>query len=915
MTTPNWSSPADIPVGAANYGSLAAFAAKTQADWEAEFKEPFQANAEDFLDGLFGDLPTGGPFGLTLVTEIVRQLIGDSEAVFTSISDAISAIGTWAINLVVGGVSAVLQQIDTFFTNIPNLSTWLTTFQTLIDGLLGISNFSTFVQTLKTVINSLVSVTGLSTFLDTLKGLIGGLTGVTNLSTWTAVLKQVIDFFTAIASNVRGAFLTAMQTVVNFFSGLIGTHGSLETWLTTLPLVNDVIGVINSLTNGAYTAISDGLTGLAAWASKKLDVSTLVSSLLGSWVNPVTGTNTTLPDLIAYATKLVTDESVLLAQNILGFIPFELLSMIPVGFIGNPTTQPNLVTDQGFSSSAVLQAGNGWVWDNTNNVDSSGGSAKVTGDGGVKQLFSNPFAVTAGQKLKLSAYAKWTKPLTATPVILIGLRGYNGDTQTFTTTVASVTAKSGSTSLNTSLNYNLGTNTTASVSNGWVKIESTDDYTVPANTTEVRMLLGVTNGPSGTTVWFDDAYTAQTALLGKSLVDGLVDSLLDLLPLETHQALLDVLGKTPGANLQTVLTQINAFLTGSSALNGSNILSGNIDAKRIQELINTWVQAVLGLGGQTTPGSPDTVAQKLSDLAIAVKGQTTNVQQNTQDITNLTTRVTNLETAKDSTPNGIIARLVALETKANFSPVTPPSTGPTPVSVFDSFDGRTTMGANWTVYQTFSNGNTLSIPNSQDAQYVCPQFNSSTQQVMAIWNGTGKKSATTFQKIFCTLGSAAGIPAVGTMGFNDLIGLANPAVPTSGIVWRFYADGTSKVFYRTTGLEADPWSPSGLLGSFSAPISTATGKPIQPTTGTPVELYIGDKTGAVSGSASNSTVLYAKFGGAILGPVSIGSSIIAAMGSSQGWGFGMGQGLSAGLFGQGASQVPATLAVWGAQDQ
>lgn len=912
MTTPNWDSPSDIPIGSANYGGLAAFAAKTQTDWENEFKAPFETNATNFLEGLFGDLPTGGPFGLTLVTEIVKQLLDDPTATFTSISDAISAIGTWALDLIVGGVSAVLQQIDEFFTNIPNLSTWLTTFQTLIDGLLGITNFSTFVDTLKTVINSLVSVTGLSTFLDTLKTLITGLLGISSFESWVAGFKTLVDFFNGLVTSIGSTLWTVLTEIVNFFTDLFDGSGSVTDFLGNLPLVGDVIDVINSLTGGAYTAISEGLTGLVEWAQKLPVVGTLVSALLGSWVNPVTGTNTTLPDLIAYATKLVTDESAVLARNLLGFIPFELISLIPTGFVGN--TAPNLVTDQGFSSSAVLQTGNGWTWDNTNNVDSAGGSAKVVGDGGVKQLFSNLIAVTEGQTLSLSTSVKWTKGTTATPIFLIGLRGYDAsEAQTFTTTVSSISGKSGSINSSTSNNYNLGTNTTATFSNGWVKIEGTSTA-IPAGTTQVRVLLGMTNGPSGTTAWFDDVYAGKTALLGQGLVDGLVDGLLDLLPKDTHQALLDILGKTPNANLSTVLTEINKFLTGTSTLNGSNIGTGDIDANRISQLINTWVQTVLGLGGQTTTGSPDLVAQKLSDLAIAVKGQTTVVQGNTQEIGKLITRVNNLETAKDSTPNGILARLTALETKVSLTPVTPPSTGTPPVSVFDTFDGRTTMGANWVVYETFSNGNSLLIPNSQDAQYVCPQFNSSTQQVMAIWNGTGKKSATTFQKIFCTFGSAAGIPAVGSMGFNDLIGLANPAIPRSGIVWRFYANGTSKVFYRTGSLEADPWNPSGLLGSFSAPISTATGKPIQPTTGTPVELYIGDKAGIV-GSPSTSTVLYATIGGARLGPVTIGASIIAAMGSTQGWGFGMGQGLSAGILGQGASQVPASLAVWGAQDQ
>lgn len=931
MTTPNWTNPANIPAGSANYDGLAAFAAKTQQDWEDEFKAPFQNTAQNILDGLWGDLTAGAGYGLTLVTEIVRQLIGDPEAVFTSITDALSSIGTWAVNLVVGGVSAILQQIDAFFSNIPNLSTWLTTFRTLIDGLLGITNFNTWVSTFKTLINGLLGVTNFSNWVDVFKTVIDFFNGVLNLEQWLELFKKVIDFFSGILNidqwlstfkQVTDFFKTLLDAIgtqvfsilteiINYFAPIFTGAGKVTDWLNNLPAIGDVLNVIQSITGIAVTTVADGINQLVQWTQKIPVVGTLVQSILNGWKNPVTGTGNTLTDLIAYAGKLLTDESVVPTINLVGFLPPELTALIPVGHVGND--QPNLVTDGAFTTEAVIQSGNGWSWDGTTDYPgSTGGSAKVIGDGGVKQLFSNLIPVAKDQKLDLEAQIKFTKPSTATPTFIVGLRGYNGDTQTFTNTVASVVGKSGYTTASSSAAYTVGTNTTASVSGGWVKIAGS--YTIPANCTHVRMLLGVTNGPNGTTVWFDDAVTKKTSLLQQGLIDGLLNSLGSLLPKDVHQALLDVLGKTPGANIATVTTIINQFLTGNSPLNGGNILSGNISAERIQELINTWVQTVLGVGGQTPTPTPDAVAQALSNLTIAVKTQTTNIQENTQNISTLLKRVGDLETAKDATPNGILARLTKLEQTANFSTVTPPSSGPTLVSVFDSFDGRTTMGGNWVVYETFNNGNSLSIPNSQDAQYVCPQYNTSTQQVMAIWNGTGKKSATTFQKIFATYGSAAGIPGVGTMGFNDLIGLANPSLPTQGIIWRIYADGTSKVFYRTTGLESNPWDPANRLGSFSAPISTATGKPIQPTTGMPVELYIGDKNGVV-GSASNSTVLYAKLGGAILGPVPIGANIIASMGSSQGWGFGMGQGLSAGLFGYGASQTPATLGTWGAQDQ
>lgn len=883
-----------VPTGVLSATGLAALAAKTQEDWETDINSPIQNSINDVLSGFWGDLPTGGTFGLTLVTEIVRQLLGDPEAVFESVTDAISAIGTWAISLVTGALSEVLQLFETFLSSIPGLEDWL--------------------DTLKTVIDSLLDVTGLSSFLDIFKTLINGLTGITSFETWVAVFKQVNDFFAGIGSVLLTPFLTTLQTIVDWFTDLGET--SPDDFLSSLPVIGDVIEVIRKITGiESLATLGEGLTELIGWTQRLPSVASLVSSLLGSWTNPLTGTANTLVDLAEYATKLLTDESVVPTINLYGILPPDLTALIPVGHVGD--SSPNLVTDEGFSAEPVIQAGGGWTWDGTtNSTGSSSGSAKVVGDGGVKQLLSNMIQVAEKQTLDLSASVKWTKSSANTPTFLIGVRGYNASgVATFTTTFASVTAKSGYTSPSSTAAYTVGANTTASLSSGWVTISGTTTE-IPAGTTQVRMLLGTTNAPSGVTAWFDDASAKKTKKLAQALVDGLLVALGLKLPTDDYQSLLEKITSIPGATLQQVATTIAGFLTGSSALNGSNILSGDIDSAYISDLVNTWVKAVFGLGGQTTTGNPDDLSQKLSDLTISVKAQTTEIQKNAQLIATLQTKVANLETGQSATPNGVLARLTKLEQEANFATVTPPAPTVTPISVFDSFDGRTTMGTNWYVYQTFNNGNSLSIPNSQDAQYVCPQFNSTTQQVMAIWNGTGKASATKFQKIFATFGSAAGIPLSGTMGFNDFIGLADPAVPTQGIIWRFYANGTSKVFYRTTSLESNPWATSitNQLGSFSAPVSTATGKPIQPGTGMSVEVYIGDKTGVV-GSASNNNVLYAKLGGAIIGPVNIGSSVIALMGSANGWGFGMGQGLSAGILGQGASQVPATLGVWGAQDQ
>ena len=961
-------------------GSLPDQATRTEAAIKAALRDSYTAQIQsstiwqnslnNFLEGLLKQVWTALTGGLID---------------FDTTKTAFEQLASWAANLVLGGISEVLQQFETFLSGIPGLDTWLDTlktiidsllnvtglstfldvfktlingltgianlenwvgvftqvvnfftgiaanvrdaffgtFKTLIDALSGIVNFENWVATFKTLIDGLTGILNLDTWVATFKTLINGLLGITNFENWVATFKQVTDFFNNIASNLRAAFLTSIKTVVDFFSGLIGTHGSLEEWLAKIPGVSDVLQILRTITGAnAIATLEQGITELVAWTQKIPVVGSLVSSILNGWKNPVTGTGTTLADLVAYAGKLLTDETVIPSINLFGFLPFDLLSMIPVGHVGDAS--PNLISDTGFETEAAVQAGNGWTWDaTTNNTNSTGGSVKVTGDGGVRQILSNMIQVAAGQTLDLSVAIKWSKPSAATPTFLIGLRGYDAaGAQTFTKTVASVIGKAGYTTSNTTATYTVGANTTASAAGGWVTVTGKSDA-IPMGTTQVRIVLGMNNGPAGTSAWYDDAIAQKTQKIQQGLVSGLITDLLGKLPNLDFQSLLTTIAGTPGATLTSVANALAQFLTGSSTLNGSNILNGNISPAVIKDLIDTWVKTVFGVtnGNNTLANEVQAKYQQFQQGLISAAQFTTYLtsvlsapgdalQNFVQQMTGQGGRITNLESERDkaknrldilenalnSNPNGVLARLKALEDKANFTTVTPPSTTPTIVSVTDDFE-RASLGSNWNVIQVNSDGSTIGIV-SGDAKLSTPALSNTCSQVALAWNGTGKAALTGYQRISTTLGSASSVPLIGSPGFNDLIAKAAPVNPRYGIVCRYYASGVVKFFYRLGNWETDFFNPENTFGTF-----TAVAKP---TAGTLFEFYAGDKT------VSDQTKCYAKIGTSIVGPAYIGATPLGQLSSNggTGWGFGMGNGLS-GL----APQPSASLNYWSAQDQ
>lgn len=578
-----------------------------------------------FINNLFAFI--GG------VGSVTTGFITAFKTVFEAIAGITFSTGqslqAWVNNLIafvnkfftLGSGSALAGLVDTFLTNLFNLinragdlsTNFVNAFKAFFNAFVTVSSFSQA--------NFIIFVDRFKVFLETLFGFF---TGIPNLNA---------DFFKNIATAL-GKFLASIAEIIPGGSYGSGANQNAQSFLAAATntinqivknFSNDVLPVTDfyefarKFGGGNVTSVAEAIAAAQSWVSKVPLINSIIPSLLGANYKSSNGTNNTIADLVEFGIDLLRKSSALEAQNIIGSLPFDILSLIPVGSIGN--ARPNLVSDQAFADAAKLQAGGGWSWDGTKSAPgSSGGSAKVVGDGGVKQLFSNLVQVAPAQQLSLSAQTQWTKGTNNTPTILVAVRGYNGNTVTFTTTVASVTAKTGSTSVANSSVYTAGSGTTATLSGGWVKIAGS--FTIPANTTHARLMLGVQNAPSGCTVWFDDTVMQQTSLIQQTLVGAqnnvgsLVDDLIGLLPKNDFTDLVDRVAKKTNATLADVTSVVNSFLNGQSPLNGSNIASGNIGSTFISELVDTWMKVGGGLSGTPLPAAGlDPLGQSVSDFS------------------------------------------------------------------------------------------------------------------------------------------------------------------------------------------------------------------------------------------------------------------------------------------------------------
>lgn len=715
---------------------------------------------------------------------------------------------------------------------------------------------------------------------------------------WTTfdqvIIDNIVQFFKDLTDNRN--LLDVLEDVANFFWNVIEDFGSIA---AGIPLVSTVMGwiveVIKAITGNIFIdTLIQGLQTVVSWVLQIPVIGPILSAIIpDEWENFGGKPASSMADLKEYSQELINTSSVLNSGNLQGEIPVDVLPVVSPGLVGD--TRPNLVSDAGFRSAASVQAGSGWSWDSAvSRTAGDGGSAKVVGDGSVKQMFSNLTAVSPGQEIEVGVYARWTKPTSARPTVSVGLRGYNGAAVVFTQAVdskASIVQNSSSFSGNV---------------NGWVSLLGT--YQIPASVqlTHVRLVLSVLNAPNGTSVWFDEAAMRKVSLIGQELVSGaspgsnLADDIENSVGVDSYQALLDRVAKKTGASLADVQATVDDFLDGDSTISGDQIKAGNIASAYINELRGTWDKVKTGIEGPTVTadGTLDSAFAALDGWRSTIAASTSAVLVATGSANNALTRVNRLET-DFTTLRSYVQKMAddirAVAIKNGITPTTPATPpGETPTNfreASDNFD-RTSLGSAWTTGVKFSNAGVFKL-DGNNAFFEAPAVTIVDAVGAVIHAGQG--SATNFQRVYVSLGSAPGRPLVGTSGYIDLIGRA--VDPTRCVVARFYANRNVRLFFRSGAWESSPQNPSNVFGSFSLPQGTSL------TSGTMLEFFIGNK------SNSDRTACFVRVGSSwVSGTHSISSTTLATMGNR--WGWGGGNGLSGAV-----AQQSAYVNFWGAQDQ
>ena len=260
--------------------------------------------------------------------------------------------------------------------------------------------------------------------------------------------------------DLFGPLVKLANNLVELLTGAPGSIDDLKTWSESLPLIGPLIAVLT----GDATGPSD-LGALGAWAQ-----------------------------------SLLQRTSDIPAERLVGQISHSAFAQIPVANISVAT--PNLLSQGEFESLATIAPGNGWTYDENENHSGKGGSAKVTANGTLRELFSNQtIKVGEGDKLTVSTWIKTSGYTGSGTPIELSLVPFAGTTQQSTVPIASRTS-----------------------STDWVQMTNASPYVILAGVTSVRVRLAVTATATEGSVWFDDIALTKGGLLGQNLVDYLLDA-------------------------------------------------------------------------------------------------------------------------------------------------------------------------------------------------------------------------------------------------------------------------------------------------------------------------------------------------------------------------------------------------------
>ncbi|AXQ63202.1 minor tail protein [Mycobacterium phage Collard] len=198
-----------------------------------------------------------------------------------------------------------------------------------------------------------------------------------------------------------------------------------------------------------------------------------------------------------------------LQPHLFGQIPSWRLGNIPAAHIGN--FNPELLDDPGFDNESTIAANPNFEWDGDVGRGTKKGSARTTADGTARDLRSNRFEVSAGQKISVRVFAFWeglVYDAGAGGPIRLSVTLYDGDTIITTKVVSSVSPVSEDAA-------------------DWAMLAG--EYQVPAGSTATHAAVTLSVGSEATagSVWLDDGSARKVGLISQELVAGLQAAIQD----------------------------------------------------------------------------------------------------------------------------------------------------------------------------------------------------------------------------------------------------------------------------------------------------------------------------------------------------------------------------------------------------
>lgn len=370
------------------------------------------------------------------------------------------------------------------------------------------------------------------------------------------------------------------------------------------PALGIVAGVIDGIVRQIVGTVEDVGEDVMEWANNLLAKLNVYYQHLGSFLasinfldpdfDPAVAAQEFVNLMLLPLNLLLGPNSPLNANNIFNLIPANLLAFLPASSVGEDS--PNLITNPDFEGDEPIES-SVFTLDLTTSYSEVGGSAKVVADGSTKDLLSpDLIRVSLGQRLSLSAMAKWNGLTGSGSPIILGITGYTSNGSPIATP-------------------NIDTRTTTPGSTDWIQLSGEYTITNPL-IASVRLRLSVSSSATAGSVWWDHVDLHKTnKILTKLIADedgnglpdvlddftSIVNGILSQIPgFATLTQLFDlqnVLGGGFGNTLENIQERLEDFLTPGSNINGSNIIGEIIDEHLpgLQNAINNIASGLFNL--------------------------------------------------------------------------------------------------------------------------------------------------------------------------------------------------------------------------------------------------------------------------------------------------------------------------------